>query len=194
MAYEDLLQSVEESATEKEQELRRKAAAAVAGIAERAKRQAGEIRKAAVAEAERSIVAERNKALYLVRAENKELLIRAREAAFDEAFREAGLRLSTLRANPEYPEIFEKLLREATGTAGEDPVVVHVDPKDADLCKKTLSSLHLRAGIQTDLQTAGGVVVSQYNGTVVISNTVESRLERAREHNRHMIHAILSGG
>lgn len=193
MAYEDLLQSVEESATENEQELRRKASIAVEGIKERAKRQSEAIRQAAVDDAQRSILTERNKALYLIRAENKELLIRIREAAFEEAFRDAGLRLNSLRNDPDYPAIFEKLLREATSTTGEDPVIVHVDPRDAGLCKKTLDSLQIRAGIETDLQTAGGVVISQYEGTVVISNTVESRLERAREHNRHTVHAILSG-
>lgn len=193
MAYEDLLKSVEESAEEKEQELRRKSAVAIEGIRERARRQADAIRQAAVDEANRSVTTERNKSLYLIKAENKEQLITIRETAFEKAFSEAEARLRDLRSDPKYPAIFEKLLREAASTTGDDAFVVHVDPRDEALCKKTLAALHLSGEIRGDLQTAGGVVISLHDNTVLISNTVESRLERAKEHNRHTIHAILSG-
>ncbi len=193
MAYEDLLKSVEESAGEKEQELRKKAAVAIDGIKQRAKRQADAIRQAAIEDANRSVTAERNKMLYLVRAENKEQLIRTRETAFENAFAKAKARLSALRADPEYPAVFERLFREAVATVGDEAFTVHVDPADEALCKKVLASLALSGEIRTDLATAGGVVVSMQDNTVVISNTVESRLERTKEHNRHTIHAILSG-
>ena len=193
MAYEDLLKSVEESASEKEQELRKKSVVAVEGIRERAKRQAEAVRQAAVDEANRSVATERNKTLYITKAENKESLIKIREAAFERAFREAEDRLRDLRADPKYPSIFERLLREAASTTGEEAFVVRVDPRDEVLCKKTLAALNLKGNILADLKTAGGVVISMHDNTVVISNTVESRLERAKEHNRHTIHAILSG-
>ena len=187
------MKSVEESAGEKEQELRRKAAVAIEGIKDRAKRQADAIRQATVDEATRSVIAEKNKTLYVIRAENKELLIRTRETAFEQAFSEAGARLKDLRTDPKYPAIFEKLFREAAGTVGDESIIVHVDPKDEALAEKTLAALHLTGEIRTDITTAGGVVISMYDDTVVIKNTVESRLERAKEHNRHTIHAILSG-
>jgi V/A-type H+/Na+-transporting ATPase subunit E len=193
MAYEDLLKSVEESAGEKEQELRKKADVAVEGIRDRAKRQADGIIKAAVDEANRSIITERNKMLYIVKAENKEQLIKTREIAFELAFHDAEARLRDLRAGPKYPAIFEKLFREAASTIGNEAFTVHVDSRDEALCKKALAALHLAGEIRTDLTTAGGVVISLHDNTVVISNTIESRLERAKEHNRHTIHAILSG-
>ena len=193
MAYEDLLKSVEESAQEKEQELRKKAAVAIEGIKERAKKQAEATRQAQVDEANRSITTERNKILYLEKARSKEELIKTREAAFERAFFEAEARLKDLRADPNYPVVFEKLLREAASTTGDDPFIIHVDPRDDALCKKILATLRLKGEIRADLTTAGGMVISQYNDTVTISNTVESRLERAKEHNRHTIHAILSG-
>ena len=194
MAYEDLLKSVEEGAQEKEQELRKKAAVAVEGIRARAKKQSEAIRQAAVDEATRSVATERNKLLYITKAENKEQLIKIRETAFAKAFSGAEARLRDLRVNPEYPAIFEKLLREAASTTGDEAFTVHVDPRDEALCKKILAALYLKGDVLTDLTTSGGVVISQHNNTVVISNTVESRLERAKEHNRHTIHAILSGG
>jgi len=40
----------------------------------------------------------------------------------------------------------------------------------------------------------GGLVVRSPDGLITISNTIESRLERIREHKKLEIHAILSGG
>jgi vacuolar-type H+-ATPase subunit E/Vma4 len=193
MGYEDLLNSVEESAQEKELELRKRASVAIDAIRERAKTQAASIQKAYRAEAEKSIATERNKLLYITKAENKEHLITTRETVFERAFSEAGSRLSNLRADPRYPIIFEKLLKEGVEAMGDETFTIHVDPQDEVLCRKTLSSLKISGEITTDLATAGGVVLSLPGNTVVISNTVESRLQRARENERHVIHAILSG-
>lgn len=193
MAYEDLLKSVEESAHEKETELRRRAAAAVDEIRARAKKQADAIRRSHLDEAQKSVTAERNKLLYLTRAENKELMIKTRETAFERAFDEARSRLSGLRNDPKYPAVFENLLREATHSLADGSFVVHTDPKDTALCRKVLAALKISAEIRTDITTAGGVVASLPDGSVVISNTVESRLERARELKRKEIHAILTG-
>jgi V/A-type H+/Na+-transporting ATPase subunit E len=193
MAFEDLLKSVEESAQEKEQELRNRAAGAIDEIRNRARKQAEAIRNGHIDEANKSISTERNKLLYLTKAENKEQLIRVRETSFENAFREAGARLAGLRSDPKYPVIFEKLLREAAVVVGNEAFSVHVDPRDEMLCKKTLSALKLTGEVSPDLTSAGGVVMSLPDNSVIISNTVESRLQRARELRRIEIHAILSG-
>jgi vacuolar-type H+-ATPase subunit E/Vma4 len=67
-----------------------------------------------------------------------------------------------------------------------------VDPRDEELCKKTLATLGISADIQTDLTTTGGVVVSLPGDSVVISNTVEFRLRRAHERMKIEIHTILA--
>jgi V/A-type H+-transporting ATPase subunit E len=193
VAYEDLLKSVEESAHEKEQELRNREAAAVEEIKGRAKKQAGAIRQAHLEEANKSITTERNKLLYLTKAENKELLIKTRETAFERAFAESEARLDALRSEPDYPAVFENLIKEATGSLQDEAFVVHIDPRDEALCKKILAALRLSPEIHADITTAGGVVASLPDNSVVISNTVESRLLRAKELRRKEIHAILNG-
>ena len=193
MAYEDLLKSVEESAAEQEKELRRKAQEASLEIRERAKKQAESVRLAHVAEARRSAATERNKALYLTNVENKEQLIRTREASFDKAFSLARDRLSGLRAGPDYPGVFARLLQEAVVPLAGQAFIVHVDPRDEPLCRKTIEQLKIAGEIRTDLEAAGGVVVSLPDNSVVISNTVESRLAQVKERQRHVIHATLSG-
>jgi vacuolar-type H+-ATPase subunit E/Vma4 len=193
VAYEDLLKSVEESAHEKELELRNKEVGVVAEIKARAKKQAGEIRQTHIDEANKSIMTEWNKLLYLTKAENKELLIKTRETAFERAFSETEVRLKDLRSDPKYPAVFKNLLKEAAHALGDQNFVVHVDLRDAALCKKTLSLLNLSTEIRIDLVTDGGVVASLPDNSVVISNTVESRMQRAKELKRKEIHALLTG-
>jgi len=194
MAYEDLLRSVEESAREKELALRNKATADIGEIRKRARAEAERIEQDHLDEAKKSIVSERNKLLFQTNVGNKELQIRVREAAFEKAFHEAEVRLAGVRSTPGYPGVFEKLLREATATLGSGTYSIHVDPLDADLCRKTLSSQGISAEVKTDIRTAGGMVVNLPGEAVVISNTVESRLDRARELLRTRIHSILGEG
>jgi V/A-type H+-transporting ATPase subunit E len=193
MAYEDLLKSVEESARDKELELRNRQTAAVDAIKTRAKKQAGEIRQARINEATRSITTERNKLLYLTKAENKELLIKVRETAFERAFSEAEVRLKGLRSDKDYPAVFENLLKEAAQALGDTAFVLHIDQRDAAICEKILSLLHLSPEIRTGLVTEGGMVASLHDNSVVISNTAESRMQRAKELRRKEVHAILTG-
>jgi vacuolar-type H+-ATPase subunit E/Vma4 len=193
VADEDLPKSVEESAGEKELELRKRETAAADEIKSRAKQRAGEIRATHLDEAEKSITTERNKLLFLTKAENKENLIRVWESAFDRAFAGAESRLKTLRLDPKYMAVFTLLLKDATGGRGNGAFVAHIDPKDEAFCKKTLAVLTIPADIRPDITTAGGVVAGMPDNSVVISNTVESRLERAKELRRKEIHAILTG-
>jgi V/A-type H+-transporting ATPase subunit E len=131
--------------------------------------------------------------MYLVQAENKARRIRVREQLFTSAFTDAALRLSQLRKKPEYPDIFKKLLVDAAGALGAATFRVQVDKRDEELCKKTLASLNLHAETVPDLTSAGGLVASLPDGSVIISNTVESRLERVKELKKMEIYSILSG-
>ena len=194
MAYENLLKSVEDSAQERERELKERAKQLAEEIRSDAKKEAEAIRERAIREAERSAAVERNKQLYLARAEIKEQALKTREEVFSAAFREAEKRLSRLRGDKQYPAIFFRLAREATGAMAGTAFRVHVDPMDLDLCTRTLAALGVRCEILPDIESAGGLVVSSPDGLVKVSNTVESRLERVRERRRLGIYATLFGG
>jgi V/A-type H+-transporting ATPase subunit E len=194
MAYENLLKSVEESAEERERELREKAKKQAEEIREKARKQAGELLENAIKEAERSAAIERNKLMYLTKGEIKEHGLRTRGKIFDAAFCEAGEQLAALRQDEKYPSVFEKLAREATGAMGGRPFLVHVDKRDEELCRKNLAAMNIRCEVLADLKCMGGLVASSPDGLITISNTIESRLERIREHKKLEIHAILSGG
>jgi V/A-type H+-transporting ATPase subunit E len=193
MAYENLLKSVEESAQEKEHELREKARSAVQLISEDAKNQAIVIQQSLLAEAKKAATIEKNKLIYLTKGENKEKLIKTKEAIFLRAFGDAEQHLSHVRKDLKYPDILKNLTREAVGALGGETFCIHIDKRDEKLIKKILSELNLSGEVIADLQCSGGLVVSTQNESVKISNTFESRLERVREQKKLEIYAVLYG-
>jgi vacuolar-type H+-ATPase subunit E/Vma4 len=98
-----------------------------------------------------------------------------------------------LREDPQYPAIFAGLVREAVRSMGDGSYVLHADRRDEALCRETLAALKVTAEVRADIVTAGGIVLGLPDRSVVLDNTVEARLERAREHMRTEVHAILSG-
>ena len=193
MAYENLLKSVEESAQEKERELREKACSAVQLISEDAKNQVTVIQQSLLAEAKRAATIEKNKLIYLTKGENKEKLIKTKEAIFSTAFVDAEQRLSHVRKDPKYPDILKSLTREAVGALGGETFRIHIDKRDEKIIKKILSELNLSGEVIADLQCAGGLVVNTQNESVKISNTLESRLERVKEQKKLEIYTVLYG-
>lgn len=194
MAYENLLKSVEESAEERERELRKKAQAQAEEIRAEAAKQAEAIQDQAIREAERSAAMERNRELYLAKGALREAALKSREKIFNAAVAEAKRRLQQLRQDPVYPAIFGRLAREATSGMGDTPFRIHIDKRDFALCEKTMATFGLRCEILTDIECVGGLVVSSPDGRITLSNTVESRLERVQEHRRMEIYALLTGG
>jgi len=194
MAYENLLKSVEESALEKERELQTKAQKQAEEIRSAAKKQAEEIQGRTIQEAETSAAIERNKKLFLAKGAIKEQALKSREKVFEAAFEAAGQRLSRLRQDDTYPAVFRRLAEETISAIGESLFVIHVDQRDLDLCKNTLAAMKTSCEIRADLECMGGLVVSSPDGHITISNTIESRLERVREHKRLEIYSVLAGG
>jgi V/A-type H+-transporting ATPase subunit E len=193
MAYENLLKSVEESAQEREQELREKAQSAVQAISEDTQNQAAEIQQSLLAETKKAVAIEKNKRIYLTKGENKETLIKTKEKIVSKAFHDAEQRLSGLRNDPKYPAVFKKLAHEAIEAVGGEKFHIHIDKRDEHLVKRILSDMNLTGEIIADLQCSGGLVVSTRNESVKISNTLESRLERAKERKKLEIYAVMYG-
>lgn len=193
MAYENLLKSVEESAQEKERELREKARSAVELISEDAKNQVAVIQQSLMAESKKAATIEKNKLIYLTKGENKEKLIKTKEANFSKAFNDAELRLSHVRKDPKYPDILKNLTREAVGALAGVTFIIHIDKRDEKLVKKILTELNLSGEVIADLHCSGGVIVSSPDESIKISNTFESRLERVKEQKKLEIYAVLYG-
>lgn len=193
MAFENLLKSIDESAAEREHDLREKSKAAAAAIMKEAQDQAGAIRQARLDQARKSAAIDRHRALYLTNSEEKKALIHVQERLFERAFETARKNLENVRGDPNYPDILARLVREAADLVGKDQCRIHVDARDEALVKKVLSQTGFSGEVVPDITCTGGVVVTSRDDAVTISNTIESRLERIKEHRKLEIYSILNG-
>lgn len=104
-------------------------------------------------------------------------------------------RLSELRDCPEYPEIFERLIRDIIFGLGENPIVL-IDPRDEALTKEILKSddlAALNATLRTTLSTLGGIKACSKDERILRDNTFESRLARLYDEHVAKIWAVLEG-
>jgi len=194
MAYENLLKSVEESAEERERELRENARKIAEELTSGAKKE-GEARADSVlTAAKRSAEIERNRQVFLTKSEIKQQLIRVKETIFSQVFSDAEKQLGLLRKDPAYPLIFRNLAEETIQALAKENIRVHVAKEDEELCKKTLADMKVSAEIIPDIQTSGGLIAGTPDESITVSNTVESRLERGRERLKRELYTILFGG
>ncbi len=119
------------------------------------------IQQSLLAEAKKAATIEKNKLIYLTKGENKENLIKTKEAIFSTAFDDAEQRLSHVRNDPKYPDIFKKLTREAVGALGGETFRIHIDKRDEESHEKDTVRYYICQ--EKSLRTftcSGGLVVS----------------------------------
>jgi vacuolar-type H+-ATPase subunit E/Vma4 len=195
MTYENLLRSVEENAEKKMRELEERAEKAAADIRAEAERRAQEIQDTSLAEAREESTVERNRLMFMAKAESNIRTTEVKTEVYQRVFSNAETVLHGIRNTPQYGEVFRFLAREAADAASERKIEFHVDPRDEMLCKKVLGELNLPgAVIVPDISCIGGLDVSTAGGGTVIRNTIESRLARARDLIKLDVYAILYGG
>jgi V/A-type H+-transporting ATPase subunit E len=89
--------------------------------------------------------------------------------------------MASVRNHPGYRASFQKMVSEVTeGLEGVD-VRVHIDPHDEALCREILREMNRNCEIVTDLTTVGGLNATTADERLMVFNTFESRLQRAKE-------------
>jgi vacuolar-type H+-ATPase subunit E/Vma4 len=180
MAIEDILRTLEEQAAADIEAVLEEARQHATLVVDEAKRDAEKVRSGYKNQAERSAGSEAAKRLNAARLEAKMAVSSARGDAVDNVFGATRGQLATVRGGAGYDALFAKLADEAmAGLSG--PVVVHVDPADAQRAS-ALSASGVTITVETDIESAGGLYVEADGGRVVRRNTLEDRLERVRQH------------
>jgi V/A-type H+-transporting ATPase subunit E len=193
MAYHELLQSMELSADEKVENLLDSARKSSGSIQEEAQKEAGVIRKKLVTEAEEELQRERNHALYLLREELKADMTREKQALYDRSFERAGNLLKSCRVDPRYKDSFSKLMHDSVDGIPGTQVFVHLDPEDSTLMSGLSVPYGSRLILMPDLDCLGGLIATTPDERITIRNTIESRLENAREALKKEIYSLLFG-
>jgi vacuolar-type H+-ATPase subunit E/Vma4 len=191
--HTDLMRSMDEGVEEKKAEIRRKAEEAAKAIKCDARTRAAELRKSRMDAAVLAAGDEHNRTLYAVKNELNKEITSLKYRLFDRAFTWAGQSLRDFRGSEGYSGCYGQLLSEALGELGDGDPVLHIDLRDESLCRALLAIMDLHCEISPDLQTAGGLIASTRDGKVVVSNTIESRLEQAKDRLKLDIFALLYG-
>jgi vacuolar-type H+-ATPase subunit E/Vma4 len=189
----DLLIAMEESTEERINGIMKQAHQDAEEIKRTAEEKAEPIKKSYLDSAEKSFESERNKLIYNAKSEIKMDVIKAKDEMIQSAFVEAKKSLVDLRDRESYKGRFKSMIQGAIHELGGEKARLHIDGRDENLCKQILDELNENSEIVVDLTSAGGLNVSTRDEKVVVFNTIESRLDRAKEFLERQIFATLYG-
>ncbi len=194
MAYEDLIEAIEANAQERTGEIREKALNQAEEVVQKAREQVQQIMDSHRENAIRRAEIERNRIISGTIKDTKLQVIKAKAEISERVYTLAAQELGKSRQRPLYEASFRAFLRESLEEMSGESVRIHLDPTDETLCRKLLKELPLDPEIVLDLHCAGGMNVSSGDETFVVLDTIESRLEKAREILRPEVFTILFGG
>lgn len=181
MKYDHLILSMESGAEEKIRDIRGRTDREREEIIREARSSGERLKQEILADIRRKAVIEMNKQRYHAKEAVTVTIAEDHEAALNSICSETLERVRQMRKSPDYMACFKTLLGEVISSLDGDDMVLHVDSLDRELCKTIISDM--RPGIQVidDISTSGGLNGSCSDGKILILNTFEDRLSRARE-------------
>lgn len=211
MSLEAILAAIEASGEAEVAHLRAEAESRARQILDEAERKAATRREEARRAALRPAAGERARRLHQAKLEALRTVGEVRNRLVETALVETRQRLAGLCADPVYPLVLRQLIDEAIRALGPHPLipspvrnradrrgggeeglpVLEADPRDEALLHRILDELGLDLPIALSLTCWGGVVARSGDGRVVVTNTLEARLERATPFLRQDLAAFL---
>ena len=192
MSLEDILLALDEECREECQAIFNRSQKDAKELVQKAQTEADEIREARLGRVKTEAESEASSIIYSAHLKAKNSVIRAREEAAERALEKAEHKLGDLRSRDDYPSILEGLIREGISiVAGK--AIVHVDARDRDTAAALLDQTGVEYELASDIETIGGAVISGGEEKVKVINTVEERLNRARDKLRMQVYEILFG-
>lgn len=193
MPYEDLISAVKAGAQERIKEIQERAQAEALKIRKDAEERTQSTRSAYLEEAARGVKLEKSKLISKAGAEKRMALARVKDDLFQKVFTRAAQQMASARNNPAYRESFKNMVREAMEELAGQEVTVHIDPRDEPLCREILKEIQRNCGVVTDLTTLGGLNATTADERLMVFNTIESRLQRAKELMKSEVMSALYG-
>jgi V/A-type H+-transporting ATPase subunit E len=180
VAIEDILKALEEQGQADAEEIMSVAREQAAQITSQAQLDANEILAVKRTKADYSASVHAERIENSARLDAKLALSTARGEEVLRVFEAAEVDLAHVRDHPGYADLFLALAGEALAGL-EGSVLLRVAPGDEPLAEQAAHFARVSATVDPTLETAGGLVVEARSGRYARSNTVEARLDRARE-------------
>lgn len=192
MALDDMLKALAQDGKQQQSDIMETARVQARDIIRSAESQAGGIKSAHIDKMNRVIADEKTKLLAEAKTAVEYEVSRTKDGVIEDLFDEAHERLRTVRSSKDYHAIFRKLVEEALSQA-DGALVIHVDPRDKKLAEEVLANSKADYKLEADLTSQGGLEITADNGRITISNTLESRADRARRFLKSEVAATVFG-
>lgn len=181
MAIEDILKALDEQARSDVEAILDEANEHSKLILDEAERQAEQIHEGFARQVERVAKSDAAKKVNAARLEAKMIVSSVKGDGVADAFEDARGGLASVRGRSDYGTLFAGLAREALDGL-DGPVVVHVAADDAGAAQAAAQEAGFSATVDATLDTTGGLIVEAHEGHVIRRNTLEDRLDRARQY------------
>jgi|Deesub1362A_J573_1020465.scaffolds.fasta_scaffold12771_3 V/A-type H+-transporting ATPase subunit E len=181
MALEDILKALEEEGENECRRIKEEAEAKAKTIVEEAKKKAKAFKEKEVEKAKVKASSDGARLINAARLRAKREIVYAKERILQRVKEEAKKKLISQREDKNYPEVLAKMIAESLDGITSDNVIVRVNTRDKELAEKLLRDYQVKAKVETDKGILGGLIVQSEDGRVTVTNTLESRLERAYE-------------
>lgn len=180
MALDDMLRAIEEEGEARCKEILDNAEAEAAEILKNVKEEAKRVREEYIARAEATMYGEKTRILSDAKLYVKKQVIQAKEEHIEDAFDNVASEFEAMRKRPEYASYFRRLLDETAANA-EGNLIISVDRRDEKVARDAVAAAGLDCELRTDISTLGGLKAITADGRIVLTNTIDSRLERAKQ-------------
>lgn len=179
MPYEDLINALLKDGKYQCEQIIEKARADAEGIIKDAEREAALQKQRHFAEIDGDIKKASTAIINRARIEAGGRVIRARYEIIEDIFNRACERFLEIKNGKDYPSVFEKLCKEALRDVNGETRVL-IDEDDARLFKKLFSNIPLKLESVGGSSKIVGIEIISGSGSVIIKNTLNSRLEKIK--------------
>jgi vacuolar-type H+-ATPase subunit E/Vma4 len=188
-----LLAAIRETADAEIADVRAQAEREISGINERAEAQVKQLRETAMAQLEQQLRTQSECIVGRAELEIRDRLIREKNEALEEVFELAGKRLASPEGNGAGKDVLKRLIQEAMGKIAGEDVRLRISKDDLALWESLKADFPtLGSAIPCD-EPKGTVIVETCDGTQSIDNSIQTRLETAREVMRRELVELLFG-
>jgi V/A-type H+-transporting ATPase subunit E len=153
------------------------------GILDEAKAEAERRYKSIVKKSEEDLETKQREMGNLLDVEARNAMLKAREDMVEEIFKRTQDRLKKYTSSKDYMRCLPELISEASKRIDSDRLIVKLNKMDHRLLsEKQLQAVSKKLQVElvkSDefIDCVGGVIVSSFDGRVIVNNTFESRLE-----------------
>lgn len=192
MGLEQILRVLEEEAGKEREEILSQAKQRANKLMEQARAEAKQIEDREIERVTSALQGEQAKIINAAKLHVKKETVRTKEELIEKAFLKVAEQLKEFRKSEDYPLVFKKLLEEAVANI-DGKILVAVDRQDLKLARETLEKMGADYKLEPALRSLGGVKATTADGRVTLVNTLDSRLEKARQLLKPEVTKILFG-